>query len=87
MEWLELTIKTASGGVELTAAALTLWGYDSFIIDDQAEFEEFLQENRSCWDYIDEDLQEKLSGLSRIKLYLEDTDTAAMERLKDGCEI
>ena len=82
MNWLEITIETAPTTIEDVAARLTASGFADLVIEDQAEFEEFLQENRSCWDYIDEDLQEKLSGLSRIKLYLEDTDTAAMERLK-----
>ena len=82
MNWLEITIETAPSTIEDVAARLTSGGFADLVIEDQAEFEEFLQENRSCWDYIDEELQEKLSGLSRIKLYLEDTDTAAMERLK-----
>ena len=82
MNWLEITIETAPSTIEDVAARLTAGGFADLVIEDQAEFEEFLQENRSCWDYIDEELQEKLSGLSRIKLYLEDTDTAAMERLK-----
>ncbi|MBQ1282127.1 MAG: 50S ribosomal protein L11 methyltransferase [Oscillospiraceae bacterium] len=72
MEWLELTIKTASEGVELTAAALTLWGYDSFVIDDQTEFQDFLEHNRDYWDYVDEELAQKMEGLSQIRLYLED---------------
>ena len=80
MEWLELTIKTASGGVELTAAALTLWGYDSFIIDDQAEFEEFLDQNHDYWDYVDEQLAQNMKGLSQIRLYLED-GPGAMEQV------
>ena len=82
MNWLEITIETAPSTIEDVAARLTAGGFADLVIEDQAEFEEFLQENRSCWDYIDEELQEKLSGLSRIKLYLDDTDTAAMERLK-----
>ena len=72
MEWLELTIQTTNEGVELTAAALTLWGYDSFIIDDQSEFEDFLENNHEYWDYVDEDLRKEMQGLSRIRLYLED---------------
>jgi len=40
-----------------------------------------LEENRAYWDYIDEALQQKLQGLSRIKLYLEDTDEAGKARL------
>ena len=82
MNWLEITIETAPSTIEAVAARLTAGGFEDLVIEDQNEFEEFLQENRSCWDYIDEELQKQLEGLSRIKLYLEDTDTTGMERLK-----
>lgn len=71
MEWLELTIKSASEGIELVAAALTLWGYDSFVIDDQSEFQEFLDNNHDYWDYVDEDLSKQMEGISQIRLYVE----------------
>ena len=83
MAWLEITINTASDTVEDVAAQLTARGFSDLVIEDQAEFEEFLEENRAFWDYIDEDFQEKLSGLSRIKLYLEDTDAAGLSRLEE----
>ena len=82
MNWLEITVETAPSTIETVAARLTAGGFADLVIEDQTEFEDFLQENRSCWDYIDEDLQKQLEGLSRIKLYLEDTDTAGMERLQ-----
>ena len=82
MNWLEIIIETAPSTIETVAARLTAGGFEDLVIEDQTEFEEFLEENRSCWDYIDEDLQKQLEGLSRIKLYLEDTDTAGMEKLK-----
>lgn len=82
MAWLEITVNTTSSGVETAAAALTAGGFSDLVIEDQAEFENFLEQNRAYWDYIDEGLQEKLQGLSRIKLYLEDTDRAGLERLK-----
>ena len=82
MNWLEITVETAPSTIETVAARLTAGGFEDLVIEDQNEFEEFLQENRSCWDYIDEALQKQLEGLSRIKLYLEDTDTAGMDRLK-----
>ena len=86
MNWLEITIETAPATIESVAAWLTAGGFADLVIEDQTEFEDFLQENRSCWDYIDEDLQKQLEGLSRIKLYLEDTDTAAMEKLRSLLE-
>ena len=83
MAWLEITVNTAADTVDTVAEQLTARGFSDLVIEDQAEFETFLEENRAYWDYIDEDFQQKLAGLSRIKLYLEDTDEAGMARLRD----
>ena len=81
MAWLEITINTTAANISSVANVLTAGGFSDLVIEDQAEFETFLDENREYWDYIDEDLQQKLQGLSCIKLYLEDTDTAGMDKL------
>ncbi len=81
MAWLEFTIKTTSELIEDTAAKLTAEGFEDLVIEDQAEFETFLDQNRAYWDYIDESLQQKLQNLSDIKLYLEDTDEAGKQHL------
>ena len=81
MAWLEITIDTASGKIGSVATVLTARGFSDLVIEDQQEFETFLEENRAYWDYIDEDLQQKLQGLSHIKLYLEDTDEQGLQRL------
>ena len=82
MAWLEITIDTVSERIGNVVTALTAKGFSDLVIEDQEEFETFLEENRAYWDYIDEDLQQKLQGLSHIKLYLEDTDAAGMQRLE-----
>ena len=82
MAWLEITLNTESHRVEAVAEALTARGFSDLVIEDQQEFETFLEENRTYWDYIDEKLQQQLQGLSRIKLYLEDTDAAGLNRVR-----
>ncbi|MGN1016462.1 MAG: 50S ribosomal protein L11 methyltransferase [Faecousia sp.] len=82
MSWLEITVPTPQGDLNTAASSLTARGFSDLVMEDQAEFEAFLEDNRSCWDYIDEELQRHLQGLSQIKLYLEDTDQDGMERLK-----
>ena len=79
MEWLEITIDSASRGIGLLETALTLNGFDSFIIDDEAEFHTFLETNRDYWDIVDEDLEKSLDGVSRIRLYLADGPDAPEE--------
>ena len=82
MAWLEFIIGTDSKRIDSVATALTAQGFSELVIEDQQEFETFLDENRAYWDYIDEDFQQKLQGLSHIKIYLEDTDTADRSRLE-----
>ena len=86
MEWLEITISTAAADIKSVTTALTGAGFSDLVIEDQEEFETFLDENRAYWDYIDEEFQNRLQGLSRIKLYLESDDEAALARLKKLCE-
>ena len=82
MDYLELTVATSGNGIDTVAACLTAGGFDDLVIEDQQEFESFLADNRQYWDYIDETLQEKLEGLSQIKLYLEQSDKAGLARLE-----
>ena len=86
MAWLEITVHTTEKTLDRTVNALTAAGFPDLVIEDQSEFEDFLEQNRAYWDYIDEGLQKKLQGLSQIKLYLEDTDTAGLEKLKKLAE-
>ena len=86
MAWLEIAVNTDPKKIDQTATRLTARGFADLVIEDQQEFETFLEGNRDYWDYIDEELQEKLQGLSRIKLYLEDTDEAGMKRLRETVE-
>ncbi len=86
MDWLEITIDTLPGSIEAVAAALTAAGFEDLVLEDQAEFESFLEENKAYWDYIDETLQEKLQDLSCIKLYLEAADDKRLQHLQRTLE-
>ena len=79
MQWLELTVDTASQGIELLEAELTMNGFDSFIIDDEQDFHSFLENNRDYWDIVDESLEKSMDGVSRIRLYLADGADAPEE--------
>ncbi|MBO6055284.1 MAG: 50S ribosomal protein L11 methyltransferase [Oscillospiraceae bacterium] len=88
MQWLELSIATTSAGIDKTAERLTALGYDSLILDDEADFRSFLENNRQYWDYVDADLEKAMTGMSRIRLYLEDGPDAParMEDLRRALE-
>ena len=72
MQWLELTIQTTPRVIDLVAADLSVLGFDRLILDDEADFQSFLENNRQYWDYVDEDLARAMQGVSRIRLYIED---------------
>ena len=82
MAWLEITVSTTAESIDDTAAMLTAAGFSELVLEDQSQFEDFLEENRACWDYIDEQLQQKLQGLSHIKLYLDEADRESLARLE-----
>ncbi len=62
MQWIEVCIKTTSQAIELVGERLTMLGFDSFIMDDQDEFHEFLENNKQYWDYVDEGLEKTDAG-------------------------
>ena len=82
MAWLEVVLHTKPKQIGSLVTNLTARGFSDLVIEDQQEFESFLEENRACWDYIDEELRKQLQGLSQVKLYLEDTQEAELRRVE-----
>lgn len=86
MRWTEVTIETPECEIDLRCEKLTELGCSGFIIENESDFKNFLENNHEYWDYVDESLEKKYSGLSRIKCYLTDDDEGratldAIERL------
>ena len=74
VKWLEVHIDTNHTGLEPVETMLSALGIDGVVIDDETEFEDFLENNRQYWDYVDEDLRQEMQGRSRITFYLEAGD-------------
>ena len=70
MEWLELNIDTSHAGLDAVTDMLEQQGVTGLIIDDEADFQSFLENNHQYWDYVDEDLEASMKGKSRITFYL-----------------
>lgn len=62
MAWLEFTVETTPQSIDSVVTALSARGFSDLVIEDQSEFETFLEENRAYWDYIDEGLQKSFRG-------------------------
>lgn len=71
MRWLEIHIDTNHAGLEEVQALLSAQDVDGISIEDEEEFQDFLENNQDYWDYVDEDLSQHMAGRSRITFYLE----------------
>ena len=76
MEWLELKIDTSPSGLDAVTELLEQQGVTGLIIDDEADFQSFLENNRQYWDYVDEELLEQKKGVCRVTFYLERNEAA-----------
>ena len=74
MDWLEVKIDTNFQGLEPVQTLLSALDVDGVIVEDETEFQDFLENNRDCWDYVDDDLNRYMEGRSRITFYLEAGD-------------
>ena len=69
MQWLECTVPGGDDPEELCNALAEL-GVGGMSIENERDFHDFLENNRACWDYVDEALGESFSGVSRVKFWL-----------------
>ena len=79
MKWLEVKIDTSPAGLDGVSGLLENSGITGLIIDDEGDFQDFLENNHQYWDYVDDTLLQEKQGLSRITFYLaDDPDGHAM---------
>ena len=71
MRWLEVHIDTNHHGLETVEAMLSGLEIDGISVEDEEEFQDFLENNHEYWDYVDEDLSRRMAGRSRVTFYLE----------------
>ena len=92
MNWLELHIDTNHAGLDTVAEMLSVLDIDGVVIDDETDFQDFLENNHQYWDYVDEDLEKAMQGKSRVTFYLPADDTGfaklgevriALQKLKE----
>ena len=74
MKWLALHIDTSPAGLEPVETLLSSLGIDGLVIEDEADFRRFLEQNRQYWDYVDEDLDRSMAGKCRVTFYVEEDE-------------
>lgn len=74
MRWIEAAFRAQSGKLDGLCDTLTDLGADGLVIEDEADFRRFLEENRQYWDYVDDELEARYKGVSRVKVYVSEDD-------------
>ena len=74
MEWIRVTVYTTSYGIDLVTNCLMEEAISGFEIEDENEFNEFLENNTKYWDYVDDELIDSKKGETKVKFYLENNE-------------
>ena len=72
MRWIEVSVDTPAELIDERCQQMADMGADGFVIENEADFQNFLENNHQYWDYVDDELEQKFAGVSRIKCYLSD---------------
>lgn len=92
MNWLEVIIYTSTQGIEVVCGNLYQVGVTGVMIEDEADFKDFLENNHQYWDYVDDDLLKEKQKETCVKTYVSDNEAGhetlmlikdAINRLKE----
>ncbi|MCR4718824.1 MAG: 50S ribosomal protein L11 methyltransferase [Firmicutes bacterium] len=82
MDWTKVTVYTSKDGIEPVLGLLLNFGIDSTQVTDESEFSAFLEENRSAWDYVDEELERSMQGETHIDFYIKSNELELVRDIK-----
>jgi len=74
MRYIEVIVDTPAQEIDRRCEEMTAMGVGGFVIENEEDFRDFLENNHAYWDYVDEELEQKYAGVSRIKCYLTDDE-------------
>ena len=74
IKWLEVAVNTTPDKLDDVCAKLAAAGMDSLVIEDEQDFLRFLEQNRQYWDYVDQELLDRMKGVTRVKFYVTDDE-------------
>lgn len=74
MRYIEVCVDTPADEIERRCEEMTAMGAEGFVIENEADFQDFLENNHQYWDYVDDELESRFTGVSRIKCYLCDDE-------------
>ncbi|MDY3859343.1 MAG: 50S ribosomal protein L11 methyltransferase [Candidatus Limivicinus sp.] len=74
MRYIEVSVNTPKDDIDLRCQEMADMGAGGFVIENEDDFRDFLEHNHQYWDYVDDELENKFAGVSRIKCYLTDDE-------------
>ena len=74
MRYIEVILDTPPEEIDNRCERMAAMGVGGFVIENEADFQDFLENNHQYWDYVDRELEEQYAGVSRIKCYLTDDE-------------
>ena len=74
MQWIEVSVPAESGEIDDLCETLAALGAGGMVVEDERDFQNFLETNHQYWDYVDEALEKQFKGVSRVKFYLADDE-------------
>ena len=74
MQWIEVSVPAVSGEIDELCEQLAALGAGGMVVEDERDFQNFLETNHQYWDYVDEALENQFKGVSRVKFYLADDE-------------
>ena len=74
MRYIEVIVDTPPEALDQRCEEMAELGVGGFVIGNEADFRDFLENNHQYWDYVDQELTEQFAGVSRIKCYLTDDE-------------
>lgn len=74
MRYIEVTVNTPGEEIDARCQEMADMGAGGFVIENEEDFKDFLEQNHQYWDYVDDELENQYAGVSRIKCYLTDDE-------------
>ena len=74
MRYIEVTVNTPGEEIDARCQEMADMGAGGFVIENEEDFKDFLEQNHQYWDYVDDELENQFAGVSRIKCYLTDDE-------------
>ena len=56
MRWIEVSVDTPAELIDERCQQMADMGADGFVIENEADFQNFLENNHQYWDYVDDEL-------------------------------